>query len=377
MPPQKEFWMRRAFELAGEGLAHAEPNPYVGAVLVNDAGEIVGEGAHLEFGGPHAEIEALKAAGPKAKGSTLFINLEPCCHQGKTPPCTEALIAASVRKVVAAMEDPNPHVQGKGFQRLREAGIVVETGLLEAEAKKLNADFIRRIETGEPFLTVKWAMSLDGKIASHTGNSQWISGEASRTKAHLMRALSDGILTGIGTVLADDPRLTVRHIKGKNPPRIVVDSYARMPLDCNLIKTIDLAPLFVAVTPKAPAPRVKALQDRGVTLLEIQEDENGVDLSCLLEFLKNRGLRNLLLEAGGDLIASAFEKNLVNKVAVFVAPLIIGGKEAPSPVGGKGIALIHQARHLGTLKIRPFAPDYLLEALVAPSQKEAVENLKS
>jgi diaminohydroxyphosphoribosylaminopyrimidine deaminase/5-amino-6-(5-phosphoribosylamino)uracil reductase len=252
--------------------------------------------------------------------------------------------------------------------------------VLEAEGRELNETFIRRITGTASFLCAKWAMTLDGKIACYTGYSQWISGEASRSKAHELRWRSDGILTGIGTVLADDPSFTVRHIEGRTPPRIVLDSYARLPVESSLFNTIDEGPLILATTEDAPVSRIKALQNAGVTLLQVSSDSQGINIRELLRILRDRGISNLLIEAGGEVMGSAFEKGVIDKIAAFVAPVIVGGKEATSPVEGQGVPKIELGYKLKSMKFRQYPPDFLLEALVKKSEphdstEEIIETL--
>lgn len=340
-----ESVMRHALELAALGEGFVEPNPMVGAVVVDDQLNLLGEGYHQQYGGPHAEIHALRQAGERARGATLYVTLEPCCHHGKTPPCTEAVIAAGIKRVVVAARDPYPAVAGKGIERLREAGVTVETGLLEAEAISLTAPFRMLVEQQRPFVIAKWAMSLDGKIASRTGMSQWISNEASRAVVHQIRARVDGILVGIGTVLADDPMLTARPTGARipSPPgqriatRIVLDRRARLPLTSQLVLTAAQVPTLVIVSPSAAAHRVKALRDEGVEVVSVgSEYGDESDLSRCLQMLGQRRMTNVLVEGGAGVFGRLLNRALIDEVHAFVAPILIGGDRAPSAIGGLG-----------------------------------------
>jgi len=260
--------MRRAIELARLGIGLVEPNPPVGAVIVDDELRLIGEGWHERFGGAHAEVAAIAQAGAKARGGTLFVTLEPCCHTGKTPPCTEAVIAAGLKRVVVGMSDPFPQVAGRGIRQLREAQIDVEVGLLGPEARLLAAPFCKLVETGLPYVHAKWAMTLDGRIASHSGASKWISNAASHALAHKLRGRMDAILVGIGTVLADDPLLTARPAGPRTATRIVFDGRGRLPIDSQLVRTLDQAPLLVVTGPQAPRESLARLRDKGVEVFE-------------------------------------------------------------------------------------------------------------
>ena len=261
--PFAEAMMRRALELAERGQGSVEPNPAVGAVIVNDSGQILGEGWHQVFGGPHAEVYTLAAAGHAARGATLFVTLEPCCHFGKTPPCSKALIAAGIRQVIVAMRDPAPHVDGGGIQELRDAGIDVEVGLLEREAMRLVAPFVQLTLNRRPWFHAKWAMTLDGKIASRTGQSQWITNEASRAVVHRLRGRMDAILVGIGTAIADDPLLTARPAGSRVATRIVIDSRLRIPPDSQLVRTVSQSPVLLITTPQASTQRCDSTASSG------------------------------------------------------------------------------------------------------------------
>ncbi|MGQ9512066.1 bifunctional diaminohydroxyphosphoribosylaminopyrimidine deaminase/5-amino-6-(5-phosphoribosylamino)uracil reductase RibD [Thermodesulfitimonas sp.] len=360
-PLTDEDYLRRTFELAARARGRTSPNPLVGAVVVRD-GQVVGEGFHRQAGLPHAEIEALRVAGEAARGATLYVNLEPCCHTGRTGPCTEAIIAAGIKRVVAAMADPNPLVAGKGFARLREAGIEVATGLLEKEARALNEAFIKYITTRRPFVILKTAMSLDGKIATVTGESKWITGPAARRYVHELRDSCDAILVGIGTVLQDDPSLTTRLPKGgRDPVRVILDSRARTPLTARVLTQESEAPTLIAVTEMAPGDRVVALREAGAEVL-VCGPGPAVDLGLLLSVLGEREITSLLVEGGSTVNASFLLQGLVDKLIWFIAPLIIGGHGAIGPVGGRGIEHLSRAIRLKEINLRQFGSDLCIEA---------------
>lgn len=357
--------MGRALELAALGRGRTAPNPPVGAVVVR-AGQIVGEGYHTVAGEAHAETIALAEAGPLARDATLYVTLEPCCHHGRTPPCTDAIIAAGVAEVCYATGDPDPRVAGGGDRALVDAGIRVEAGESEAAAMDLLRGYLLRHRLGRPWVTAKFAMSLDGKIATRSGDARWISGEASRAHAHALRDRSDAVIVGIGTVLADNPSLTVRPMPsdGRQPHRIVVDTCLRMPLDAALAGpelAVGTTVAFAASGPGpmsddasdtdrsgAPAPDLdrsaQALADRGLALLALAADPSGrVDLRALLDALGGRGYNEVLVEGGGELLAGFFALGLIDQVQACVAPLVIGGRTAATPIGGIGVGRIEQA----------------------------------
>jgi diaminohydroxyphosphoribosylaminopyrimidine deaminase/5-amino-6-(5-phosphoribosylamino)uracil reductase len=347
---QAERWMRRALELAERGRGYVEPNPLVGAVLVRDD-TIVGEGWHQRFGEAHAEINALAAAGKRARGATLYITLEPCCHVGKTPPCTDALIAAGIERVVAALRDPFPQVAGQGAARLQAAGIAVDMGTCEAEARRLNAPYLTLLASGRPCVHAKWAMTLDGKIATRTGDSKWISGEASRRKVHELRGRMDAIVIGIGTALVDDPLLTARPPGPRTATRIVLDSQARLPLTSRLVQTAHDTPLLIVTGPGAPG--AAALATAGAQLLVIPSaaERRRLDVCALLQELGRQRLTNILVEGGSELLGSFRDAGMIDEVHVFAAPLLAGGAAAKSPVGGAGIERIGDALRLAEWQV--------------------------
>lgn len=337
--------MRWAIGLARRGEGRVEPNPMVGAVVVDERLALLGEGFHERFGGPHAEVHALAQAGATARGATLYVTLEPCCHQGKTPPCTEAVLAAGVRKVVVGSVDPHPQVAGKGIARLRQAGVEVETGLLEEEARRLVAPFRKLVETGLPWVHAKWAMTLDGKIAARTGHSQWISNAQSRAVAHRLRGGMDAIVIGIGTALADDPLLTARPAGARVATRVVLDREARLPLASKLVATARDVPLIVATGNDAPADRVAALRNTGVEVLAVLStgsEQKSADLRGLLSALGTRGCTNVLVEGGSETLGAFFDQRLIDELHVFIAPKLLGGSAAKSPVAGIGLEQVPQ-----------------------------------
>jgi diaminohydroxyphosphoribosylaminopyrimidine deaminase/5-amino-6-(5-phosphoribosylamino)uracil reductase len=350
--------MRRALALARRGRGRTSPNPMVGAVVAK-AGRIIAEGYHRRAGEPHAEALALQRAGPEARGATLYVTLEPCCHHGRTPPCTDAIIASGVRRVVAAMRDPNPLVAGKGLRRLRRAGIEVEVGLLEEQARRLNEAYCHRITTGRPFVTLKLAASLDGKIATRTGSSRWITAQAARLHVHRLRAESDAVMVGIGTALADDPRLTGQLGAMRQPIRVVVDSRARLPTDAAMLREPG-GPVIVAATLRAPRSRVAALRRAGAEVLLLRERQGRVDLRALLEALGRRGITSLLVEGGSEIAGSLLDAHLVNKFVLFLAPILVGGARAPMIAAGRGVARLSEALRLDRLAVRRLGPDLVI-----------------
>jgi diaminohydroxyphosphoribosylaminopyrimidine deaminase/5-amino-6-(5-phosphoribosylamino)uracil reductase len=319
--PFDESAMRRALELARRGEGRVEPNPLVGAVIAaaDGTGRIIAEGWHDRFGGPHAEAAALAAAGPAARGATLYVTLEPCCHHGKTPPCTAAVIAAGITRVVVAAGDPFPAVRGGGIMALRAAGVAVETGLLEAEARRITAPFRALVEMGRPWVIAKWAMSRDRRAATPPGTDRWISSPESRALVHELRGRMDAILVGIGTAVADDPLLTARPPGPRTPLRIVLDSEARLPLDSAVVRSIADAPLLVAVGPAAPADRIAALRAAGCEAWQSAASTHVERLRDLFPELGRRRLTNLLVEGGPGVLRTAFAAGLVDEIWQFTA----------------------------------------------------------
>lgn len=354
-----ERWMKRALHQAEKGRGRTSPNPMVGAVLVK-RGKVVGEGYHARAGEPHAEIVAIEKAGERAKGATLYLNLEPCTHYGKTPPCAPAVIEAGVRKVVIGIQDPNPLVRGRGVARLKQAGLDVRVGLLEKECTRLNEAFCKYIVHHEPFIILKAAATLDGKLATRNGESQWITGEVSRRFVHRLRNEVDGVVVGIGTVLKDDPMLTARVREGRDPYRIVFDSRLRIPGNA---KVIDLSPskTIIATTEMAPRDKIERLQNKGVRILVSDSKSGKVDLKSSLLKLAELGMMSLLLEGGSQLSGAFLDQRLIDKVLLFLSPKLIGDPEAPGIFSGLGVAHLKEAIPLRDLKVRKIGEDILVE----------------
>lgn len=331
------YYMKRALELAAKGRGTTTPNPMVGAVIVKD-GRIIGEGYHIRAGEGHAEVNAFRNALEDVTGATMYVTLEPCSHYGKTPPCADKIIEKKIGRVVVAALDPNPLVAGRGIEKIRQAGIEVVTGVLAEESIKLNEVFMKYIVTKRPFVVFKAAMSLDGKIATSTGESQWISCERSREEVHHMRHEYTGIMAGIGTVLADDPMLNCRIPDGKQPIRIIVDSRLQIPEDSKLVESAAVYPLIVATTKGCDSQKAVRLKEKGVQICEISEDEKGhVDLEQLMERLGELKVDSILLEGGGQLAEGALSAGIVDKVQFYIAPMIIGGGASKTPVEGDGV----------------------------------------
>ncbi len=347
--------MRRALAEAVRGQGRAEPNPLVGSVVVRD-GELVGVGYHVCFGGPHAEVIALENAGPAAAGATLYATLEPCCHFGKTPPCTEAILAAGITRVVVAMRDPFPEVSGRGLEALQAAGLAVETGCEAQKARALNAPYLKRLVTGFPFVTAKWALTLDGKTAVRSGDSHWISSELSRGFVHELRGRMDAILVGIGTVETDDPLLTARPPGPRCPARVVLDSDARLRVSSRLVQTARETPVVVAVTDRAPQARRQALVRLGCEIVAFP-GIGRVPIIPLLEELGRRGMTHLLVEGGGRALGSFLDQGQVDAVDVFIAPIVEGGDHDQTAARGKGLEHMRDALRLQELDITQVGGD--------------------
>lgn len=365
-----EKFMRMALRLAAKGKGMTSPNPRVGAVVVKN-GVVIGRGWHRRAGEPHAEVIALREAGDATAGSTLYVTLEPCSTHGRTPPCTDAIIASGVKRVVAASTDIYPAHRGRGFEILREKGIQVTCGVLEKAALKLNEGFNKYLATGLPFVTVKAALSLDGKIATSTGQSKWISNERSREHAHRMRNESDAIMVGIGTVKCDDPSLTVRaKLRPLNAPwKVVVDSRASVSLSCKLLSDDSAPKTILATTRRAPKNKVEAIAAVGDQVILCREKSGKVSLRDLMRRLAAREIRYVLLEGGARLITSALEEGLVDKVAFFYAPKIIGGLEAPSVVMGRGVTKLKDAICVKDVSVRRLGEDILVEGYVVRERR--------
>ncbi len=356
--------MRTALALAARGRGRVEPNPMVGAVIV-DRGKVVGRGYHRRFGGPHAEVNAITDCGRSCRGATMYVTLEPCDKYGKTPPCTQALIEAGLQEVIYACADP---LQKTGPQRLRRAGIVVRSGVLAVESRRLNAPFFKLCETGLPYVIAKWAMSIDGRATRARGSDHWISSRDSRRYVQRIRSWVDAIIVGVNTVIADDPLLTCR-IRGKrNPARIVLDSKARLPTSSRLVKSVKSAPVIVAVTRAAPDKRIRKLERLGCEVLALASKESRVSLRPLLRRLGQRGMTNVLVEGGPTLLSSFFREKLLDKLIVFVAPVIIGAEGTRMPVDPFHAADMAEVSLEQTV-IRRIGPDVMVEALVSTNSK--------
>jgi diaminohydroxyphosphoribosylaminopyrimidine deaminase/5-amino-6-(5-phosphoribosylamino)uracil reductase len=344
-------FMRRALRLAGRGAGRTSPNPLVGAVLVRD-GAIVGQGWHRAAGGPHAEVDALRAAGERAKGATLYLNLEPCAHHGRTPPCAQAVIAAGVSRVVAAMRDPYPDVDGRGFLALRDAGVAVEEGLLAQEAARLNEGFLTRLRHGRPFVLVKLAATLDGRVA--VPGRRYLTGTAARREAHRLRDRSDAVLVGVGTVLADDPQLTVREVRGRDPLRVVIDTEARTPANAKVVRARDPQRTIVIVARDADLRRVRRLRDAGVLVATAPRAEGGLDLAAALRWLGDQGLNTVLAEAGPGVASALLRGGLADRLLIHVAPLVGGA----GPIALEGVTA---PLALDRLRVRRLGDDLAIE----------------
>lgn len=370
MPEEK--YMRRAIKLAKKGSGHVNPNPLVGAVIVRD-GEIIGEGYHECYGQLHAERNAIanaKKRGNSLEGSTIYVTLEPCCHYGKTPPCTEAIIEEKIARVVVGSDDPNPLVSGKGFQMLREKGIEVIPHFLKEECDAMNHVFFHYIRTGTPYVAMKYAMTMDGKIACYTGDSKWVTGEESRAHVQTLRNHYKGIMAGIGTVLADDPMLNCRIEGGRDPIRIIADSYLRIPIDSQLVRTAGQQPLIVACLPDADEEKAAQLQEKGVEVLRIpgvttaditEEQKEVISLPVLMKELGARKIDGILLEGGGQLNESALQAGIVDRIYCYIAPKIFGGAQAKTPVEGQGLTRAADAWQFNRIGMQEFGQDILLE----------------
>jgi diaminohydroxyphosphoribosylaminopyrimidine deaminase / 5-amino-6-(5-phosphoribosylamino)uracil reductase len=368
-------FMALAMKLAAKASGFTSPNPMVGAVVVKD-GHIVGQGYHRRHGDPHAEVEALLQAGPLARGATLYVTLEPCNHHGQTPPCTEAVLAAGICRVVIANSDPNPRVVGGGAAYLRGKGLIVDCGLLSELGGRLNEAFFKTARTGLPLVIAKAAASLDGKIATRTNDSHWITGDKARLWAHRLRHQVDAILVGVGTVLADDPQLTTRLPggKGRDAIRIILDSHLRLPLESRVLTVKSAAPAWVVCTASAPGDKISALQSLGVEVINAPSWDNRVDLKALLTILGERRLNSLLVEGGAEVHGAFFTAGLVDKFHLFLAPKFIGGRQAPGILGGQGIASLKEAHQAIGLSIHRLGPDVLLSGYLGNSPDSSCAN---
>ena len=355
---QDTQWMARALALARKGAGRVSPNPMVGCVIVKD-GQVIGEGWHQKCGSLHAERNAFAACTQDPAGATLYVTLEPCCHWGRTPPCTDAILEHKIARVVVGCLDPNPLVAGKGVELLGAHGVEVTTGVLEGECKACNAVFFHYIQTKTPFVVLKYAMTLDGKIAACTGHSRWVTGETARAHVHETRNWLSAILVGVGTVLADDPLLTCRMEGGRNPVRIVCDSHLRTPLTSQLIRTAKEAPTLLAAVERGET--AEELEEAGAEILLCKEKEGKVDLADLMTKLGARGIDSVLLEGGGELAFSALEAGVVHRVQAYISPKLVGGRTAKTPLGGAGFPTMDRAVRLEHLTLTRLGDDILME----------------
>lgn len=362
----KEGYMKLALELAKKGIGRVHPNPMVGAVIVKD-GKILGQGYHKKCGEGHAEVNAFKDAEEKnenVEGAEMYVTLEPCSHFGKTPPCADKIIEKKISKVFIGTLDPNPLVAGRGVKKLKDAGIYVEYGILESECYKLNEVFMKYIVKKEPFVVMKTGMSLDGKIATYSGESKWITEEKSREDVHNLRNELTGIMVGINTVLKDNPQLTCRVNGGRNPIRIIVDSNLKIPMDCKIVNTAKEVETIIATTDKANLDKINSLEDKGVKIIVVPSKNGKVNLKELMTILGKLKIDSILLEGGGTLNFSALEEGIVDKVKIYIAPKIIGGKDSKTPIEGKGIDNLKDAFKITNLSVSTIKEDILVEGYV-------------
>ncbi len=359
-----EYFMKTALGIAEKGIGFTNPNPLVGAIVVKH-GKIIAKGYHEKYGENHAEINALNTAIESVSGATMYVTLEPCSHFGKTPPCVNKIIESGIKKVVIAMEDPNPRISGNGVKILKENGIEVKVGILRKKAEKLNEIFIKYISMGRPFTIMKVGMSLDGKIATYTGESKWITGEKSREYGHLLRQKVSAILVGVNTIIMDNPLLNIRldKIQCNDPIRIVLDSYGRTPLTS---KVLNINPFntIIVVTNVAPIKNIKAFKKKGAKVIVTPTKNGMVDLQFLMDELGKKEIDSLLIEGGGRVNFSFLKENLVDKVVFFIAPKIIGGRNAKTPVEGEGIAYLEKVINLKNLEVHNLAEDIRVEGYI-------------
>lgn len=361
-----EKYMKMALSLAKRGIGYTRPNPMVGAVLVKN-NKIIGEGWHKKFGGPHAEVNCFQSCHEDTTGATLYVSLEPCSHYGKTPPCVDLVIRKKVGRVVVAMKDPNPLVAGRGIEKLKKAGISVTVGVMEKEARRLNEIFIKYITTHKPFVLYKAAMSLDGKIACANGESQWISSEESRNEAHKLRGAYAGIMVGAGTVKADHPLLTTRIEGLPDPLRIIVDG--NLTIDPAEKVLTEKGHAVIITTSEADPEKRKVLEKQGVTILIADDSERGkVNLPLAMEKLGELGIDGILLEGGGTLAFDALNAGIVDKVRLYMAPIMIGGVKAPGLLGGEGVTHLKDAFRLHQLSVSSKGPDIVIEGYTTPAE---------
>lgn len=371
MPTDRDH-MLRALVLAERGWGYVEPNPMVGAVVTDGAGNVVGEGWHERFGGPHAEVHAFAQAGESARGGTLYVTLEPCCHHGKTPPCTGAVLRAGVRRVVAAMADPFPKVAGGGFGILRAAGVEVEVGECEVESRALNAPYLKLLSTGMPWVIAKWAMTLDGKIATHSGDSKWISNEVSRRRVHELRGRVDAVVVGRGTVVADDPLLTARPPGPRVATRVVLTASGELPGSCKLLETMRETPVIV-YTAAGNEWKLRTWSQAGAEVVGVSRETKASAVEVLQD-LGRRRFTNVLVEGGAGVLGSFLDADAIDEVHAYVAPVLVGGAGAPSPVGGQGVARIADAMRFGEVAVEVLEGDVWVKAKRPSRERERPEH---
>ena len=359
---QDRQYMKMALELAQKGMGFTAPNPMVGAVIVKN-GRIIGQGYHRKYGGLHAEREALAACTEEPEGASIYVTLEPCCHYGKQPPCVNAILEAGIRRVIIGSSDPNPLVAGKGIRILKDHGIEVTENILKEECDKLNEAFFYYIQNKKPYVVMKYAMTMDGKIAAYTGESKWVTGEAARIHVQEQRLKYTGIMVGVGTVLADDPMLTCRLENSRNPVRIICDSHLRTPLTSKIVRTAKTIPTILASSSK-DQQKIKNYEELGCQVLYVPEKNGHIDLNRLMELLGAAKIDSILLEGGGSLNWSALESGIVQKVQTYIAPKLFGGEEAKTPVEGKGFPDPASAVLLKNSEIIRLGDDFLIESEV-------------
>ncbi len=360
-----EQYMEMALGLAQKALGRTSPNPIVGALIVKD-GKVIGRGYHQKAGTPHAEIHALKEAGEAARGAIMYVTLEPCSHYGRTPPCVDAIIKAGLSEVIIAMEDPNPLVAGKGIEMLKVAGIRTVTGILEEKARRSNEVFYMYMTTGKPFVALKTAMTLDGKIATPQGDSKWITGEVARQAVHQLRNRYDAVMVGLGTVIKDDPQLTTRldTQSGRDAHRIIVDSRGEIPLESRVLSLNSAADTLIAVTHLASGDKLRLIQEKGAKVLNCPVCDGEVDLVYLMNKLGEQGITSILLEGGGTLNAAALRTGIIDKVYAFIAPKILGGVDSLTPVEGVGMEWVKDAISITDTQVTRYGEDVLIEGYV-------------
>ncbi len=361
-------YMARAIELARRAMGRTHPNPLVGCVIVHE-GRVIGQGYHARAGTDHAEVAALKDASSDVRGATLYVNHEPCCHHGRTPPCTDAILQAGIARVVVGTIDPDPRVSGSGLEILRRAGVEVTHGVMEEESRRLNDPFFTYITAGRPWVCAKWAMSLDGKIATATGDSRWITGDSARRRVHQLRDHHDAILVGKQTLLADDPRLTCRLDGGRDPARFVIDPRLEAPLTHRVFNhERSGAPTIVLAADGVDDQRRQAFADRGIDVDILPTDDRGwLRPRAILEAIHRRQRMSVLVEGGGQLLGSLFDNHLIDYVYAFIAPKLIGGDRAPTPLGAEGLCSMDAVAHLRHHEVEQFAPDLLIHGGVGPA----------